>query len=74
MLAEIRDQTMDIEFEIADVVEKFRILKKYENYGLEYSEEKYNIAMNLSKMWSKLLAKAKAKDHNLKRKKEAFSS
>lgn len=25
-------------------------------------------------MWTKLLAKAKAKDHNLKRKKEAFSS
>lgn len=47
MLAEIKDQTMDTEFEIADVVEKFRILKKYEKYGLEFSEDKYNIAINL---------------------------
>ena len=74
MLAEIRDKTMDIEFEIAEVVEKFRILKKYEKYGLEYSEDKYNMANELQRLWNKLLAKAKAKDNNLKRKKEAFSS
>ena len=74
MLAEIKDKTMDTEFEIADVVEKFRILKKYEKHGLVFEEEKYNTAMSLQKMWLVLLARAKAKDHNLKRKKEAFSS
>ena len=72
MLAEVRDRTMDIEFEISDVVEKFRIMKKYQEFGLIFDEEKYSIAINLQKMWNKLLSKAKAKDHNLKRKKEAF--
>lgn len=71
VLSEIENTTMDIEFAISDVVEKFRILKKYDQ---KYSMEKYNLAMSLQKMWNKLLINAKQKDYSLKGKKAAFAN
>jgi len=51
VLSEIENETMDIEFRISDVSEKFRILKKYEQ---AYNSDKYKLAMSLQTMWNKL--------------------
>lgn len=73
-LTEIRNETMRMEFKILEVVEKFRILKKYEKLGVQYNEEKYEIAVNLQRLWNKLLVRAKEKDRSLKDKKVTFSA
>jgi dynein heavy chain len=71
VLSEIENATMDIEFRIADVAEKFRILKKYDQ---RYNLEKYKLAMSLQTMWNKLLINAKHQDRLLAGKKSAFAN
>jgi dynein heavy chain len=65
-LAKIKDSTLDMEFAIGELVEKYRILKKYQHFGLEMDETKYNVSMNMQVMWNKLLLRAKQKHDSIK--------
>ena len=65
-LAKIRDSTEDKEFEIAELVEKCNVLKKYEAYGINFDEKKFRACLNLGKMWTNLLFKAKQKHDTIK--------
>lgn len=74
VLSKIRDETMRMEFKILDVVEKFRILQKFQQYGVVYSQDKYQVALDLQRMWNRLLGRVKLKDKSLKTKKKTFST
>jgi dynein heavy chain len=65
-LAKIRDSTEDKEFEIAELVEKCRVLKKYEAYGINFDAKKFQTCLGLGKLWTNLLYKAKLKHDTIK--------
>lgn len=71
MISEIKNSTMDVEFQIMDVEEKYRIFIKYQ---LNYNEENYEKMSNLSELWDKLLAKTQLMDESLKEKKLTFAN
>jgi dynein heavy chain len=65
-LAKIRDSTEDKEFEIAELIEKCEVLKKFQAYGINFDEKKFHASKNLGKMWTNLLFKAKQKHEMIK--------
>ena len=71
ILTEIKNSTMDIEFQIMDVEEKYRILLKYD---LSINEENYDKMKNLTNFWEKLLVRTKLMDESLKEKKLTFAN
>ena len=64
-LAKIKDSTEDKEFEIAELIEKCRILKKYQSYGIDL-DAKFESYFELGKEWSKLLYRAKLRNDKIK--------
>ena len=64
-LAEIKDSTEDKEFEIAELVEKCRILKKYKMYGV-HLDAKFESYFEMGKEWTKLLYRAKQRNDKIK--------
>ena len=60
IISEIFNQSMVMEFRIADVMEKFRTLKIYKQ---SVEEETMHEALNLDKNWKDLEKSAKRKEH-----------
>lgn len=70
-LSEIKNSTMDVEFKIQDLEEKFSLIVKNE---LTYSDELYNKMQTLNDMWKRLLARTISVDESLKEKKQMFAN
>lgn len=71
VISEIKNSTMEIEFQILEVEEKYRIFSKYE---IRYNEENFEKMKNLGELWSKLLNKTQLMDESLKEKKLTFAN
>lgn len=71
-LAKIRDSTEEKEQQIAEIIEKCRILKKYESYGIDFDANKYQTCLELGKLWTKLLHKSKSKLDEIKKSLDMF--
>jgi dynein heavy chain len=69
-ISEIKNMSMQMELNIAEVTEKFRILKMY-NQTVEV--EKMEEAFGLQEKWNELVIEAKKKDIKLGEEKKKFS-
>jgi dynein heavy chain len=64
------NKSMEIEFVISDVTEKFRTLK---NYNMNFDIDKETEAFKLEEKWGELVTEAKNKQHALKEIKKKFA-
>jgi len=71
VIAEIKNLTMNMEFRIADVQEKFRILK---NYNQKVEPTIMEEAMGLDERWKELVLEAEVKNLKLEEYKKYFAS
>lgn len=69
-IADIKNKSMDMEFRLSDLTEKFRIL---EMYNLPVEKEKLHDAREIEVKWTKLVRDAKVKDFKLNNVKEYFA-
>ena len=69
-IADIKNKTMNMEFRLADLTEKFRIL---EMYDLEVEREKIQDAKEIEVKWNNLVREAKIKDQKLNNVKAHFA-
>ena len=69
-IADIKNKSMNMEFRLADLTEKFRIL---EMYDLEIEREKIQEAKEIEVKWNNLVRDAKIKDFKLNNVKMHFA-